>query len=168
MLHSTTLHSDDTEFHTGPHHCQSVLSYNWSSYSEISCLICSCQNSTGKCHSVQASARTQNHKGKLEQHISSVCMEDIWGHFHWKPGHPAPWRASEASSHLREVHLPLPSQQRISLATPVLQRSQIQDHYRKEGRTAILQPFMTILLVWAAFHTPLLLHSDSAHTLYPL
>ena len=88
-LRSTTLHSDDIEFPAGLHRCDSVLDYKYS-WSEISCLTCSRQNSAGKRYSVQVSAKDTKTQRDAEQHISSACKENMWGLFPnpRKAGHP--------------------------------------------------------------------------------
>jgi len=96
-----------------------VLNYNKCSCSEISCLPCPHQNSGGKRSSAQVSAKDTKTQREGKQHISSACKAKIRGLFPnpGKAGHPAssrakvsPGRSPAASSLLKEVHLPTPSQ----------------------------------------------------------
>ena len=89
------------------------------------------------------------HQAGPQQHLlfSGKCISQLLlsTEFHWQP------------LSLREARS--------------IQRKDSSFHYRKEGRTAILQLLVTVktfLLVWAAFSTPLFMLSDSAHILYPL
>lgn len=126
--------------------------------------------------------RTQKHKGKLSTALAQRARK-TYGTCFQIPGRQVSPLHKEPRYHLAgpQQHL-LFSGKHISQLLLSVEvhwqplshreaRSIYGYHYRKEGKTAILQLLMTVktfLLVWAAFSTPRFLRSDSAHILYPL
>lgn len=90
-----TLHSDGIELPARLHRSESGLHYSQCGCSAISCLTCSHQSSSSKRCSAQAPAKDTKTQRGAEQHISSVCKENVWRLLPnlRKAAHPASGRA---------------------------------------------------------------------------